>query len=208
MIPLVVAVCGLAWSVAARADEAPPPPVAEPEPAPVVEPEPALAPDPPAEPAVTPLVLPQPIPPVISIAPPPPPPSLPPRTLTGPLAGALTALLPLTVGGMLWAQDGRPDLQRAGARVMLTGFAAAPWVAQGVSGRWGRALGYGLVSLAASTTAIVAMDRVDVFDPAILNGRRLPFAAGLTVAFFAAAAGVIDSFVMASPPAAEGGDWR
>src|SRR6185503_655354 len=55
------------------------------------------------------------------------------RALAGPVAGALTALCPLIIGSALWAQEDRPDRQRQGALVVLGGFAAAPWVAEGVS---------------------------------------------------------------------------
>ena len=215
MIPLVVVVSRVAAPNAALADEPPTAPeaVSDPVPGPELLAEPEPGPDLRRTPAVTTIILSNPVPPVIAIAPVPPVPVPSPqqRSLTGPLAGALTALIPLTVGGLLWAQDDRPDLQRSGAGVMLAGFAAAPWVAEGLSGRWRRAFGFGLVSLAASTTAVITMDRGDVFNPAILNGGRLPFATALTVAFFAAAAGVIDSLVMASPAAAtsaEVGDWR
>jgi hypothetical protein len=119
----------------------------------------------------------------------------------GPLAGALTATVPLMVGSVLVAQDGRGDRQRAGIYVMTTGFAAAPWVAHGVSGRWRRALGFGLVSAATSAGTIAAMSARDPFDPALANRKRLPFGLLLTSAFFAATVGIIDSFV--SGPRAE-----
>ena len=41
-----------------------------------------------------------------------------PRALWGPAAGALTALVPLAVGGTLLAHDHEPDLQRAGIFVI------------------------------------------------------------------------------------------
>jgi len=107
----------------------------------------------------------------------------------------------------LWAEDDRPDRQRIGALIVLGGFAAAPWVAEGVSGRWRRALAYGLTSAVVASGAVIAMEASDAFDPAIANRRRLPFGVLLTTAFFTAAAGVVDSFVMASP-ASGGGDWR
>jgi hypothetical protein len=131
--------------------------------------------------------------------------------LAGPIAGALTALGPLIVGGALWAQDERPDRQRVGAFLVLGGFAAAPWVAQGISGHWRRALVYGLSSVAAASGAVIAMEAGDSFNPAIANRQRLPFGVLMTTAFFTAVAGVVDSFVMASPaspPASNLGDWR
>lgn len=127
------------------------------------------------------------------------------------LAGALTALVPLAVGGALLTEGDRPDRQRAGTYVVLGGLAAAPWVAQGGSGRWKRALVYGLGSLALSAGAAVTMHSSDVFDPAIRNRQRIPFVLLLTSAFFTAAASVVDALVVSSvrssePPAA--GMWR
>ena len=117
----------------------------------------------------------------------------------GPLAGALTATVPLIVGSVLVAQDDRRDLQRAGIYVMTTGFAAAPWVAHGASGRWKRALAFGLVSAATSAATVAAMSLRDPFDPMLANRKRLPFGMLLTSAFFAATVGIIDSLVSAPP---------
>jgi hypothetical protein len=130
--------------------------------------------------------------------------------LAAPIAGALTALLPLAVGGALVAQDDRPDRQRAGTYVVLTGFAAAPWVAHAGAGRWRRALVYGLGSLALSAGAAVAMRAEDAYNPDIVNRDRLPFTVLLTTAFFAAAAGVIDGFIVSSldPSDRRGGERR
>jgi hypothetical protein len=118
--------------------------------------------------------------------------------LAGPIAGALTALVPLAVGGALVAQDDQPDRQRAGTYIVLSGFALAPWVAQGGGGRWKRALVYGLGSLALSTGAAVVMHAEDAYNPDIVDRDRLPFTVLLTTAFFAAAAGVMDSFIVSS----------
>jgi len=129
--------------------------------------------------------------------------------LAAPIAGALTALLPLAVGGALIAQDDRPDRQRAGTYVVLAGFAAAPWVAQAGAGRWKRALFYGLGSLALSTGAAVAMVAEDAYNPNIVNRDRLPFTVLLTTALFAAAAGVVDGFIVSSlDVSGRGGDRR
>jgi hypothetical protein len=117
----------------------------------------------------------------------------------GPLAGALTATVPMIVGSVLVAHDDRRDLQRAGIYVMTTGFAAAPWVAHGVGGRWRRAAAFGLVSAATSAATVVAMSLRDPFDPMLANRKRLPFGMLLTSAFFAATVGIIDSFVSAPP---------
>lgn len=114
------------------------------------------------------------------------------------LAGALTALVPLAVGGALLTDDDRPDRQRAGTYVVLGGLAAAPWVAQGGAGRWKRALVYGLGSLALSTGAAVTMHSSDVFDPDIRNRQRIPFVLLLTSAFFTAAASIVDALVVSS----------
>ena len=117
----------------------------------------------------------------------------------GPLAGALTATVPLMVGSVLMARDDRRDLQRAGIYVMTTGFAAAPWVAHGASGRWKRAAAFGLVSAASSAATVAVMSLRDPFDPMLANRKRLPFGFLLTSSFFAATAGIIDSFVSGPP---------
>jgi hypothetical protein len=122
------------------------------------------------------------------------------RSLWGPTAGVLTAMVPLAVGGAFLAHDLRPDLQRTGTYVILAGFAAAPWVSHGISGQWRRAVAFGLTSVAASTGALVAMSLEDPFDPYIANHDRLPFGLLLTTAFFAAAVGVADSFIMGPEP--------
>ncbi|HET6281011.1 MAG TPA: hypothetical protein VFH73_08595 [Polyangia bacterium] len=117
----------------------------------------------------------------------------------GGVAGSLTALVPLLVGSALLANDSSPHLQRDGVYVITVGFAAAPWVAHGINHRWRRALGFGLVSLATSAASLVAMEYRDPFDPSVANHERLPFGFLFTSAFFAAAVGVIDSFVTGSP---------
>jgi hypothetical protein len=117
----------------------------------------------------------------------------------GPLAGMLTATVPLIVGSVLVAHDDRRDLQRAGIYVMTTGFAAAPWVAHGAGGRWRRAVGFGLVSAASSAATVAVMSWRDPFDPMLANRKRLPFGLLLTSSFFAATVGIIDSFVATAP---------
>ena len=113
----------------------------------------------------------------------------------GAIAGSLTALVPFVAGSLLLSDDDRPGRQHAGVYVMAAGFAAAPWVAELTNRRWKRALGFGLASLATSAATLVAMEERDPFDPTLPNRKRLPFGVLLTSAFFAAAAGVIDSFV-------------
>ncbi|HVR62391.1 MAG TPA: hypothetical protein VMU50_10855 [Polyangia bacterium] len=114
---------------------------------------------------------------------------------TGAVAGSLTVLLPFMAGSLLLADDDRPGRQHAGVYVMAAGFAAAPWVAEVANRRWKRAVGFGLLSLATSAATVIAMEERDPFDPTLPNRKRLPFGVLLTSAFFAAAAGVIDSFV-------------
>jgi hypothetical protein len=113
----------------------------------------------------------------------------------GGIAGSLTVLLPFMAGSLLLAEDDHPSWQHAGVYVMAVGFAAAPWVAEVTNRRWKRAIGFGLASLATSAATVIAMEERDPFDPALPNRKRLPFGILLTSAFFAAAAGVIDSFV-------------
>ncbi|MEA2701093.1 MAG: hypothetical protein QOI66_5364 [Myxococcales bacterium] len=123
----------------------------------------------------------------------------PPQRLWGPVAGSLTALVPLMVGSVFVAQDDRRDLQRDGIYIMTAGFAAAPWVAHGVDRRWKRAAVFGLVSLATSAATLAMMEARDPFDPDLVNRRRLPFGLLLTSAFSAATVGVIDSFIVRAP---------
>ena len=119
-----------------------------------------------------------------------------PRALGAPLAGAVTALAPLMVGSIMFAQDGSRSRQREAVFVMTGGFAAAPWVSHAVAGRWKRGVVFGLVSAAASAATLVAMAVRDPFDPGIGNHQRLAFGFLLTGAFLAGAAGVVDSFVV------------
>jgi hypothetical protein len=116
------------------------------------------------------------------------------------LAGALTAFVPFVAGCVLWA-GGRPELEKAGTAVMVTGFAAAPWVSHGLERRWKRAAIFGGVSTAMSAGTLVAMQVKDPFNPAFLNRQRIVFGVFLTAALFAAVVGVADSFL--SAPARE-----
>lgn len=118
------------------------------------------------------------------------------------MAGALTLVVPLLVGGALIAQDDDRALQRDAIRVMVAGFAAAPIVSHAVAGRWRRALVFGLVSAATSAATLVAMSERDPFDPTITNRKRLPFGFLFTASFFAGAGGVVDSFVVGPAPRA------
>jgi hypothetical protein len=118
------------------------------------------------------------------------------RALVAPVAGALTAFIPLVVGGALWANSARGDLQNAGSYVMAAGFAAAPWVSHGLAGRWRRAALFGSISVATSAAALIAMEAKDPFYPDYKNRQRVPFGVLLTSAMFAAAVGVLDSFIV------------
>jgi hypothetical protein len=122
------------------------------------------------------------------------------RPSWGPAVGALTALVPLAVGGALMAHDHQPAMGRAGVTVMVSGFAAAPWVAYGLGHQWRRGLVFGLTALAASAGTLVAMSAQDPFDPTIDNHHRLAFGTLLTTSFFASAFGLIDSFIAGPSP--------
>jgi hypothetical protein len=122
------------------------------------------------------------------------------RALAAPVAGALTILVPLAVGGALWANSARDDLQRAGTFVMASGFALAPWVSHGITGRWRRAAAFGSISAATSLATVVALEVKDPFDSGYKNYQRIPFGMLLTSAFFAAAAGVVDSMLVGPAP--------
>jgi hypothetical protein len=120
-----------------------------------------------------------------------------PVTQFWPMAGALTAVGTLAVGGAFIAQDTEPRLQMIGTSIALLGFAAAPFVAHTRSGRCERALIFGLTSVATSLTTLAIMQVSEPYDPKTLNHDRIPFGIAFTTAFFAAAAGVIDGFLVA-----------
>ncbi len=117
----------------------------------------------------------------------------------GPTAGALTALIPLGVGGVLLANDRRPALQHAGIYVVTAGFALAPWVSHLSIRRWQRAVVFGLVSLALSAGTVTAMAITDPFDPEVGNRRRLAFGTLFTTAFFSSAVGIVDGYLVGPP---------
>jgi hypothetical protein len=120
--------------------------------------------------------------------------------LVAPVAGALTAFLPMVVGSVLVAQDDKPGLQRAGVTTILAGFAAGPWVAHALAGKWGRAAAFGAASLAASTATWIVMEARDPFDRQLGNRKRLPFGVLFTAAFFFGAAGIADGFLVGPSP--------
>jgi hypothetical protein len=164
-----------------------------------------------------PVALPPPTPPPPPVAPPPPAPivaapAIVVEPLTAPaparvpggagplVAGTLTAFVPFVAGCVLWA-TGHPDFEKAGTAVMVTGFAAAPWVSHGLERRWKRAAMFGSLSATMSAGTLVAMQVKDPFDPAFLNRQRIVFGVLLTASLFAAVLGVADSFL--SAPARE-----
>ncbi len=141
----------------------------------------ALAADPPALPEA---------PPAIEATPPDA------RGVVAPLAGTLTMLVPFAVGCALWSNGGSLASQKAGTYVMASGFALAPIVSHGIAGRWRRAAVFGATSVATSAATLVAMNVRDPFNPEYLNRQRVTFGVLLTSAMFAAAIGVLDSFLV------------
>jgi len=142
----------------------------------------ALAADPPALPEA---------PPVVVQAPP-----ADARGVVAPLAGTLTLLVPFAVGCALWSNSGSLASQKAGTYVMASGFALAPVVSHGVAGRWRRAAVFGATSVVTSAATLVAMNVREPFNPEYLNRQRVTFGVLLTSAMFAAAVGVLDSFLV------------
>lgn len=122
------------------------------------------------------------------------------RAVAAPLAGTLTMLVPFAVGCALWSNGGSDVSQKAGTYVMASGFALAPIVSHGIAGRWRRAAAFGAVSAATSAATLVAMDAKDPFYPGYANRQRVAFGVLLTSAMFAAALGVLDSFVVGPAP--------
>jgi hypothetical protein len=122
------------------------------------------------------------------------------RGVVAPLAGTLTMLVPFAVGCGLWSSGGSLASQKAGTYVMASGFALAPIVSHGVAGRWRRAAVFGATSVATSGATLVAMNARDPFNPEYLNRQRVAFGVLLTSAMFAAAIGVLDSFIVGPTP--------
>jgi hypothetical protein len=160
-------------------------------PPPAAVPPPALVPPPPAPIVAPPTVLVEPLAPAPARAP---------GGATPIVAGTLTAFVPFVVGCALWS-TGKIDLERAGTTVMVTGFAAAPWVSHGLQRRWKRAAIFGSVSAATSAATLIAMEAKDPFVAMYANRQRVAFGVFLTSAMAAAAVGVFDSFL--SSPARE-----
>ena len=117
-----------------------------------------------------------------------------PRRRLAPVAGALTILLPLAVGSVLWSHDDRPDLQRQGVYVAAAGMAAAPFIAEGMNRRWSRAAAFGVATLLTSAGACVSLAFKDPFRTASTK-QEIPFVAMFSVSLFAAAASVLDSAI-------------
>ena len=120
----------------------------------------------------------------------PPPPEPPPLGL---ILGTATAVAPLIAGGVLMAHDDSPHLQRTGLIVMVSGFAAAPWVAHGVEGSWRNAALYGGISLALSAGTVAAMETSNAFDPHVGNRARIPMKILLPLAMGSSVLGVVMS---------------
>ena len=184
----------------ARAGHADEPVAADPTPPPAdTTPPPADATPPPLVPVAPPSVEPPVVaPPTVLLVEPLPAAPPPPPSGAGPLvAGVLTAFVPFVVGCALWSNSDRGDLEKAGTYVMVTGFAAAPWVSHGLQGRWKRGAAFGAVSAALSAATLVAMDEKDPFYAPYANRQRVPFGMLLTASMFSAAIGVLDSFLAA-----------
>ncbi len=122
------------------------------------------------------------------------------RAVVAPIAGALTAVAPFAVGCGLWAQNGHVPTQEAGAVVMASGFALAPWVSHGVAGRWKRGALFGSFATGLAAATLTYMAFRDPFEAHYRNVQRVPFGILLTSTMFASAIGVFDSFMTAPPP--------
>jgi hypothetical protein len=109
------------------------------------------------------------------------------------LSGASILVLGLGVGASLIASNAGRATDNTGWMVMQSGFAAAPLVAHGVVGEWGRGLLFASPSLAttAGTAAVFAVDGKAVRHSVLSEQRVLwsIFAVGL----FASGYGVVDS---------------
>lgn len=121
----------------------------------------------------------------------------------GLIAGTTTAIVPLIVGGALMAEDQSPRLEAAGFIVMASGFALAPWVANGVQRSWRRAAIYGGISLALSAGAVLEMEESHAFERRVGNKQRIPTKVLLPLAMGSSVLGVVMSLFgreSAQPP--------
>lgn len=109
------------------------------------------------------------------------------------VAGASVLVLGLGVGASLIGSNAGRPTDNAGWMVMQSGFAAAPFVAHGVAGEWGRGLLFACPPLAttAGTATVFAVDEKAVRHSALPEQRLLwsLFVVGL----FSSAYGVVDS---------------
>ena len=111
----------------------------------------------------------------------------------GVAAGAVTAIVPMIVGGALMASDHSSSRQQVGVVVIVSGLALAPWVAHGVEGSWRRAAAYGGLTLALSAATVAAMKAGNVFDPTVDDNHRIPTGVLLSLSLAASAFAVVVS---------------
>jgi len=108
-------------------------------------------------------------------------------------AGASVFVVGLGVGASLIGGNGGPRTDNAGWMVMQSGFAAAPLVAHGITGEWGRGLLFGSVPMAttAGTATVFGLDSKAVRHSDLPQQRILwtLFVVGL----FSSAYGVVDA---------------
>jgi hypothetical protein len=116
-----------------------------------------------------------------------------PDTAAAFVAGTSVLVASFGVGASLIGGNGGKTSDIGGWMVLQSGFAAAPLVAHGVTGEWGRGLIFGSVPLAttAGTATVFAIDSNAVRHSELPQQRMLwsLFVAGL----FSSAYGVVDS---------------
>jgi hypothetical protein len=109
-------------------------------------------------------------------------------------AGVVTALLPMAIGGGLFATDSF-QAKMAGTYVLLSGLALAPVVSHGIAREWGRAAVFG----ALPTAALLGMVWLLEDHPLVLvegnkDDTRVAFYVLMAASVMSSAGGLVDSF--------------
>lgn len=116
-----------------------------------------------------------------------------PRVAWALAAGIATALIPLTVGGAIYAQGDSLGTKRAAFYVIEGGLALAPLVSHAVAHEWTRGLAFAALPLAAFGGTVVLLElRSDLFertDPPA----RIALWSLVTASLLVAMTGVVDS---------------
>jgi hypothetical protein len=123
-----------------------------------------------------------------------PPPGRRPLVAVSLVAGLLTALVPMAVGGSLLANDD-DDSKHRGIYVMQSGLLLAPFVSHAVAGEWARGALFALPGVAGEAAMVGILTAYPDVSSQGLPQSRIPFAACLGLSLGGAAAGLVDSLL-------------